>query len=105
LQYIINKNTEEKDREELTVECFLYRKFFRGFTVFYCDIALDVHLYTEATPFFLITFFSAKGTPGPRVHCQDLNPGPTKWQAGTLTIELHLTPFELCLTPEATPQP
>jgi len=28
-----------------------------------------------------------------------LNPGPTEWQAGVLTIELRLTPIELRLPP------
>ena len=36
-------------------------------------------------------FCSAKGPPG----CpgRGSNPGPTEWQAGALTIELHLTPL------------
>jgi len=38
-------------------------------------------------------FCSAKGPP----ECPgwELNPGPTKWQAGALTIELRLTPFNI----------
>jgi len=41
-------------------------------------------------------FCSAKGPLG----CpgRELNPGPTEWQAGALTIEIHLTPIELHLT-------
>ena len=50
-------------------------------------------------------FSSAKRPQG----CQgrELNPGPLEWQAGTLTIELRLTPIELRLIPNlsyASPQ-
>jgi len=43
---------------------FLLRYFLRGFTVFYCDTALDVRECTAAAQFFLIAFAQRRDPKG-----------------------------------------
>ena len=43
---------------------FFMTFFWGGFTVFYCDIALDVHLRAEAPPFFLIALAQRRDPQG-----------------------------------------
>ena len=59
------KTVAASRRPQVPSTSHIYRYFFGGvFTVFHCDIALNVHLYMEAAPFFLIAIVQRRDPQG-----------------------------------------
>jgi len=74
---------------------FKIQYFFEGFTVFLLWCRTGCALIYRSRSVFAHRYCSAKEPPG--WQGRESNPGPIKWQAGLLTIELCLTPIDLQL--------